>query len=45
MPQTAGTFGFNYNSPNFWFVSANLNYYADNYVTLISTEERDQQLT
>ena len=34
MPQTAATFGFNYNSPNFWFVSANVNYYADNYVDI-----------
>ncbi|MBK8700011.1 MAG: TonB-dependent receptor [Saprospiraceae bacterium] len=34
VPQTAGTLGFNYNSPNFWFVSANVNYFNDNYVDI-----------
>lgn len=34
VPQTAATFGFNYNSPDFWFFSANVNYYDHNYVDI-----------
>lgn len=33
-PQTAGTFGLSYNSPKFWFVRANVNLFADNYVDI-----------
>jgi hypothetical protein len=28
-PQTAATLGFNYRSPKYWFVSANVNYFDD----------------
>ncbi|NJO86558.1 MAG: TonB-dependent receptor, partial [Lewinella sp.] len=31
-PQTAGTLGLTYNSPNFWFVNLNLNYFDDIYI-------------
>ena len=31
MPQTAGTFGVNYNSSRYWFFNVNFNYFANNY--------------
>ncbi len=34
VPQTAATLGLNYNSPDFWFVSANVNYFDQNYVDI-----------
>lgn len=32
MPQTAGTIGISYNSPKFWFVNLNFNYFDDIYL-------------
>lgn len=32
MPQTAGTIGLSYNSPKFWFVNINLNYFDNIYI-------------
>ncbi|MGD9992087.1 MAG: TonB-dependent receptor [Salinivirgaceae bacterium] len=31
-PQTAASLGLKYNSPNYWYIGANVNYYADIYV-------------
>lgn len=31
-PQSAGTIGLNYNSPHFWFVNLNANFFAKNYM-------------
>lgn len=33
-PQTAGTFGINYNSPKFWWLNFNINYFDKNYVDI-----------
>jgi hypothetical protein len=33
-PQTAGTIGINYNSPKFWWLNFNLNYFDKNYVDI-----------
>ena len=33
-PQVAGTIGLNYNSPKFWFINVNLNYFDHNYVDI-----------
>ncbi len=32
MPQTAASVGLKYNSPKFWFVGANFNYFMDTYI-------------
>ncbi len=34
MPQTAASLGLRYNSPKYWFVGINLNYFADIYVDI-----------
>ncbi|MBK9254185.1 MAG: TonB-dependent receptor [Saprospiraceae bacterium] len=31
-PQSAGTFGINYNNPRFWFVNVNFNLFGNNYL-------------
>lgn len=33
-PQTVGSFGVKYNSPKFWFASANINYIDDHYIQI-----------
>jgi len=33
-PQTAGTIGLSYNSPRFWFVNVNLNYFDNIYIDI-----------
>ena len=33
-PQTAGTFGINYNDPKYWWININLNYFANSYVDI-----------
>lgn len=37
MPQTAGSVGLKYNSPNYWWVSVNANYFADYYMAVNPT--------
>lgn len=34
MPQTAATLGLKYNSPKYWYVGANFNYFADMYLPI-----------
>ncbi|NHM02292.1 carboxypeptidase-like regulatory domain-containing protein [Flavobacterium difficile] len=34
MPQTAASFGLEYRDPKFWWVSANINYLADSYISV-----------
>ena len=37
MPQTAGSIGLKYNSPKYWWVSINANYFADYYLAVNPT--------
>ena len=37
MPQTAGSIGVKYNSPKYWWVSLNANYFADYYLAVNPT--------
>ena len=37
MPQTVGSVGLKYNSPKFWWISANANYFADYYLAVNPT--------
>lgn len=37
MPQTVGSVGFKYNSPKYWWISLNANYFADYYLAVNPT--------
>ncbi|KGN89392.1 TonB-dependent receptor [Porphyromonas crevioricanis] len=41
-PQTAGTIGFTYNSPRYWFLSANVNYFGRSFVAMNPIRRTDQ---
>jgi hypothetical protein len=40
-PQTAASFGIEYRDPKFWWVGANINYLADNYIDVSSLLRTD----
>lgn len=43
-PQTAGSLGIKYNSPDYWYIGANLNYFADIYVDFYPFKRTEQAL-
>lgn len=42
MPQTAASFGLEYRDPKFWWVAANINYLANNYLSIAPITRTDR---
>lgn len=42
MPQTVGSIGLKYNSPKYWWVSVNANYFADYYLAVNPTNHTEE---
>jgi len=42
MPQTAASFGLEYRDPHFWWIGANINYLADNYIDIAPITRSDR---
>ncbi|WP_300569258.1 carboxypeptidase-like regulatory domain-containing protein [Flavobacterium sp.] len=45
MPQAAGSFGLEYRDPHFWWIGANINYLANNYMDIAPITRTDRFFT